>query len=120
MYPRMQASVAMRPKDLARSLAAKLFSDDPEAKKGIRKAYSAVDNRGQMSPSRGVNMIVTVFIAAIVGAFLMPVAIDQLVSTDTSSWGDGAASLWNILDVIVVLALFLFFIGAALYYSDRI
>lgn len=32
----------------------------------------------------------------------------------TYGWGDGASSLWNILDIIVVLAVFLMFIGIAM------
>jgi hypothetical protein len=44
--------------------------------------------------------------------------VDELVSVDTSSWGSGASSLWNILDLIVVLAVFLFMIGYAVAQSN--
>lgn len=75
------------------------------------------DDRGQ-SASRGVNIVVTLTVAGIVAAFLLPVAIDEIVAVDTSSWSSGASSLWDILDLIVVLAIFLFMIGLALARSN--
>jgi len=74
------------------------------------------DNSGQMQG--GINLVVTLTVAALVAAFLIPVAIDQLVSVDTTSWGSGASSLWEILDLIVVLAIFLFMIGLAVARSE--
>lgn len=75
-----------------------------------------MDERGQMggSANRAVNLVVGLVVAAIVAAYLIPVAVDELVSVDTSSWGSGASSLWGILDLIVVLAIFLFMIGLAI------
>lgn len=73
------------------------------------------DNRGQ---ARGVNLVVTLTVAALVAAFLIPVAIDELVAVDTSSWGSGASSLWDIMDLVVVLAIFLFMIGLSIKKSD--
>jgi hypothetical protein len=75
------------------------------------------DTRGQ-SASGGVGLVVTLTVAALVAAFLIPVAIDELVSVDTSSWGSGASSLWEIMDLIVVLAIFLFMIGLAISRSN--
>lgn len=75
-----------------------------------------MDNRAQAN--RGVEMVVGIVVAAIVAAFLIPVAINELVGVDTSSWGSGASSLWEILDLIIVLAIFLFMIGVALSRSD--
>lgn len=73
------------------------------------------DNRAQ---ARGVNLVVTLTVAAIVAAFLIPVAINELVGVDTTGWGSGASSLWEIMDLIIVLAIFLFMIGLALKKSD--
>lgn len=75
----------------------------------------AEDDRAQMggSANRAVNLVVGLVVAAIVAAYLIPVAVDELVAVDTSSWGSGASSLWSILDLIVVLAIFLFMIGLA-------
>lgn len=69
------------------------------------------DDRAQ---GRGVNLVVTLTVAGIVAAFLLPVAINEIVAVDTTSWSSGASSLWDILDLIVVLAIFLFMIGLAL------
>ncbi|WP_396614122.1 hypothetical protein ACH9L7_20385 (plasmid) [Haloferax sp. S1W] len=47
-------------------------------------------------------------------AFLLPMAISEIVAVDTSMWGSGAAELWELLPVMIVLAIFLFFVGLAL------
>lgn len=73
------------------------------------------DDRAQ---SRGVGLVVTLTVASIVAAYLLPVAIDELVAVDTTSWGSGASSLWDIMDLIVVLAIFLFMIGLAISRSN--
>lgn len=87
--------------------------------KAAKKAFSlTTDNRAQAS--RGVEVVVGLMVAGIVGAFLLPIAIQELVAVDTTNWSSGAASLWGIMDVIVVLALFLFFIGIALKSTNRI
>lgn len=75
------------------------------------------DNRAQ-GMTNGINLVVTIVVAALVAAFLIPVAVDQLVNVDTTSWGSGASSLWDILDLIVVLAVFLFMIGFAISKAD--
>jgi hypothetical protein len=36
-------------------------------------------------------------------------AINELVAVDTSSWTSGAGELWSLLQVMIVLAIFLFF-----------
>lgn len=58
-------------------------------------------------------MVVTLTVVSIVAAYLLPLAIGEIVSVDTSSWGTGASELWNIMDLIIVLGLFLFMIGLA-------
>lgn len=76
----------------------------------------AKDTRAQQATSarQAVGLVVGLMVAGIVAAFLVPVAIDEIVGVDTSSWGSGASSLWGILDLIMVLAVFLFLIGLAL------
>lgn len=73
-------------------------------------------NRGQMSggAGRAVNLVVAVTVGGLMAAFLLPIAIDEIAAVDTSSWDDGAAALWDILPVMIVLAIFLFFVGVAL------
>jgi len=82
--------------------------------KALASAIMA-DNSGQ---ARGVDLVVTLTVAALVAAFLIPVAIDQLVNVDTTNWGSGASSLWDIMDLIIVLAIFLFMIGLAISRSN--
>lgn len=76
----------------------------------------ATDNRAQMNngANKAVNLVVALVVAGLMAAFLLPIAIDEISSVDTSSWDEGAAALWNILPVMVVLAIFLFFVGLAL------
>lgn len=91
------------------------------AKAGKALADDFADsNRGQVTSraNQAVSLIVALLVAGIVGAFLLPIAIDEIVSVDTSSWGSGAQSMWEILDVIIVLAVFLFFISVAMAASN--
>jgi succinate dehydrogenase hydrophobic anchor subunit len=76
--------------------------------------------RGQVSAQRAVGLVVALMVGGLVAAFLLPVAINELVAVDTSSWGSGASSIWDIMDLIVVLAVFLFFIGIALSASNKV
>lgn len=80
-----------------------------------RGAFMASDHmeRGQ-SAGRAVNLVVVLTVGGIVAAFLLPVALDEIVAVDVSNYSSGAQSLWNILDLIIVLAVFLFFIGLAM------
>lgn len=78
------------------------------------------DESGQMNmANRVVGLVVALTVGGLVAAFLLPIAIDELVAVDTSSWTNGADQLWDILPVIVVLAVFLFFIGIALAATNR-
>jgi len=77
-------------------------------------------SRGQTGASGAVNLVVALMVGGLMAAFLLPIAIDEIATVDTSSWDGGAAALWNILPVIVVLAIFLFFVGVALSYTNRI
>lgn len=84
------------------------------------KALAMDDSRGQTSAKMAVRLVVALMVGGLVAAFLLPVAIDQIVGVDTSSWGSGASDLWDVMDLIIVLAVFLFFIGVALAATDRI
>jgi hypothetical protein len=53
-------------------------------------------------------------VTGLLAAYLLPVAIDDIVAVDTSAWGSGAQSLWAIMDLVLVLAMFLFLVGVAL------
>jgi small-conductance mechanosensitive channel len=71
-------------------------------------------DRGQMTGAdSAVNLVVALVVGGLMAAFLLPIAIDEIATVDTSSWTSGAASLWEILPVMIVLAIFLFFVGMA-------
>lgn len=72
-------------------------------------------DRGQMGAGKAVGLIVALTVAAIVTAFLLPIGVTELAGADLGdNASDGAVALWNILDVIIILAVFLFFVGTAL------
>jgi hypothetical protein len=73
------------------------------------------NTRAQTSgASAGVNVIVGLVVAGLMAAFLLPIAIEEISNVSTAGWGDGAASLWNVMPIMIVLAIFLFFTGLAL------
>lgn len=93
------------------------------AKAGKRLAFgtgNSTADRAQTSAKTAVSLVVALMVGGLVAAFLLPVAVDEIVAVDTSSWGSGASSLWDTMDIIIVLAVFLFFIGVALAATDRI
>lgn len=111
-------------KDKAASLAAILF-----AQMGLGPEWSAAASnpfdmsgtaRGQADASGAVNLVVALVVGGLMAAFLLPIAIDEIANVDTSGWDGGAAALWGILPVMIVLAVFLFFVGVALQKSGRI
>jgi len=87
-----------------------------EAAHSLQHGKVTPNDRAQVGNSamQAVSLVVGLTVAGIVAAFLLPIAINELVAVDTTSWSGGASSLWDIMDVIVVLALFLFLIGIAL------
>jgi len=75
------------------------------------------DNRGQMGmgmADRAVNLVIGLAVGALVAAFVLPIALEELFAVETTDWDSGAAALWDILGVIIVLAVFLFFVTAAI------
>lgn len=74
----------------------------------------AAANRAQSGADRAVEIVVGLVVGGLMAAFLLPIAIEEIVSIDTTSWTAGAAELWELLPVMIVLAIFLFFVGLAL------
>jgi len=75
----------------------------------------SMDNRGQMAMAdKAVSIVVAIVVAGLLAAFLLPIAIEELSSVETTDWSDGAAAMWDILPLMVVLAIFLFFVTVAL------
>lgn len=67
---------------------------------------------------RMTNNMLAVIIALVIGAILianlLPIAIDQIVSTDTSSWGDTETTLYELLPLFFVLVPLLVVVGWAM------
>ena len=80
------------------------------------------DSRAQSggAAGAGVNVVVSIFVAALVAAYLLPMAINEIAGVDTSSWTGGAAELWAIIPVMIVLAVFIYFVNAALNTGGRL
>ena len=76
------------------------------------------DSRGESGASRAVDVVVSLMVAALMAAYLLPMAINEIASVDTTSWANGASELWNLLPVMIVLSIFLFFVGLALARAD--
>ena len=76
------------------------------------------DEQAQSGANTAVNLVVALVVGGLMAAFLLPIAIDEIAAVDTSSWSNGAGALWDILPVMVVLAIFLFFVGMALSRAD--
>lgn len=83
-----------------------------ERAKTLAKAFVS-DDRAQTGADRAVNVVVGLTVTGLVAAFLIPMGISEIVAVETSSWSSGASSLWGILDVIIVLAVFLMMITLA-------
>lgn len=62
---------------------------------------------------QGVGIVVALLVGALMAAFLLPVAISELISADTTSWSSGTVALWDILPLMIVLAFFLVVVGWA-------
>lgn len=71
------------------------------------------NSRGAVSANRAVDLVVAVTVGALMAAFLLPIAVDEIESVDTSSWSDGASSIWGVLSILVVLSIFLYFVNVA-------
>lgn len=88
----------------------------------LMAAAFLADDRGQATgiAMETVSLIVALTVGSIVAAFLLPIGVDELVAVDTSAWSEGATALWDILDVIMVLSLFLAFVAIALAAAERV
>lgn len=80
------------------------------------------DTRAQMGGGAGkaVNVVVGLVVGSLMAAYLLPLAINEIMAVETTAWSDGAAALWEILPVMIVLAIFLFFVGLALRRSEEV
>lgn len=85
-----------------------------ETGNAVRGNNLAKDTRAQSMINRGVNMAVGILVVGLLTAYLLPIAIDELVSVDTSSWGNAEAQLFDLLPLFFVLAIVLFVVAKAM------
>lgn len=123
---RMSANVRVA-KAKADSWIDENLDGDEDAKAAVESTASSfgrMDDRGQATAGGAmqvVSLVVALTVGAIIAAFLLPIGIEELTSADLGEGAsEGADALWGILDVVIVLAVFLFFIAVALAAADRV
>lgn len=81
------------------------------------------DRRAQVggggAAGEAADVVVSILVASLMAAYLLPMAINEIAGVDTSSWTNGAAELWSLLTVMIVLSIFLFFVNMALNAGGR-
>lgn len=71
----------------------------------------ARDSRGQLNfTNRVIGVIIALAVGGLLAAFLLPVALDELYNVSTTDWDSGAASIWGVIGIIIVVVLFLAFL----------
>ncbi|MFP4017837.1 MAG: hypothetical protein ACOCT9_00995 [archaeon] len=60
---------------------------------------------------RGIDIAVAVLVVGLLTAYLLPIAITELVGVDTGEWGEAEAQLFELLPLFFVLAIVLFVIN---------
>lgn len=120
MFDKLKASLFGKWDDAeeqAKAMAMVLFAQmglGPEWQEAAQNPFS-MDSRAQVGgANRATNLVVGLVVAGLMAAFLLPIAIEEIANVSTSNWDDGAASLWGVLPIMIVLAIFLFFVGLAL------
>lgn len=84
-----------------------------------------VDRNMATNPSamveKGVGIVIALVVTLLLVAFLLPVAINEIVDVETTDWSGGAASIMEIIDLIALLVIFLVMVGWAVtsYRSGR-
>lgn len=63
---------------------------------------------------QGVSLVIALSVTALMVAFVLTVGIEEIVAVDTSNWSSGAAALFNIFDLILVLIVAIAMFGWAL------
>ena len=89
----------------------------------FKKSFNAAGRgeRGQSGAMAVVSLIVALTVGAIIAAYLLPLGVEEIANASLGEdASEGATSIWGILDVMIVLAVFLFFVSIALAAADRV
>lgn len=73
----------------------------------------APDSRASSMIESGVDIAVGILVVGLLAAYLLPIALNELNSVDTSSWGNAEAQLFGLLGIFFVLAIVLFVVNKA-------
>lgn len=77
------------------------------------------NTRGSQFMSRGVDIAVGILVVGLLTAYLLPIAIDEIVAVDTTGWGNAEAQLFDLLPLFFVLAILLFIVAKAMQNKKR-
>lgn len=61
-----------------------------------------------------VSVVIALVVAALMVAYVLPIAIDALINVDTTAWGDAESQLFELLPLFVVLVPFVVIVGWAI------
>ena len=79
------------------------------------KTGVSFDDRAQTSANNVVSLVVALLVGALVAAFLIPIAVEAIADAELgANVSPEAESLWETLDIIIILVVFLFFVGLAM------
>lgn len=81
---------------------------------GLDESRLNQDTRANTFMSRGVDIAVGILVVGLLTAYLLPIAIDEIVTVDTTSWGNAEAQLFDLLPLFFVLAILLFIVAKAM------
>ena len=78
-------------------------------------------DRATASASAVVSMVVALLVGALVAAFLIPIAVEAIADAELGAdVSPEAESLWETLDIIIILVVFLFFVGLAMQATGKV
>jgi len=67
-----------------------------------------------MAMSELIMGIIALFIIVLLATAVIPTSINQVTTTNTTTWGSGAISMWSTLPIIIVLVIFLIVLAVAI------
>ena len=108
-------------RQMAKAWVDENLDGDEDAKEAVEEASFLGDNSAQSGAMAVVSLVVALTVGAIIAAYLLPLGIEEISSaTLGADASEGAESIWGILDVMIVLAVFLFFVSIALAAADKV
>lgn len=60
--------------------------------------------RGSLG-EKGVDMVIGIFLAILVGAAILPQALDDWFNASTGNWDSGVAALWPLVPLVALIAI---------------